>query len=633
MRCFIFVFSLALCACPARDPQSGPPKSRSGSASGGTSGSSSGSGGATAAKATHVKLTLLSINDFHGQLDPLRKPTYESPSRRFRFGGAEALAVTVAELRSRDPDGTLLLDAGDFMQGSMLSNNFEGAPVRELFKLIGVDVSCIGNHEFDFGPRGPAVTIGGALKAGVKKPDLRGALKAFAAAAAHPLLSANIKAPDWPWSTIRKTTILTRRGVRIGVVGLTTTDTPTTTLVANVRDLEFNKMAPVLAQHAKKLRAAGADVIVALAHVGGSCKHGGSEPTKGKADHQDPGCHGEMFEMLDQLPPGTADVIIAGHAHRCIWRRYRGTFITEACSRGVAVGRIELALSRAAGASRFRVDHHKSRVLPPQPVCHDVFSDTGDCEGRMRRGPQRGKLVDNPLLTKHKQARDKAREIVARYRKKIAVVERELLTKLVAPLDHNYGGYSPLGYLFARTLRRSVKGADIGLMNGGGVRGSLHASELRYIDLYRIFPFDNQVASARLSGAEIQQLLEDSAARTHGGVIQVDGLRIELDCGPPRRLVRVTDARGRKLSPKRMYTVVMSDFMLKGGDGLGRVLGKVEASRKRIYNKKVRDVIADFLRKRGARFRPAKARKPTVTMAGGRTCSSRRPTRARHICR
>ncbi|MFZ5785132.1 MAG: metallophosphoesterase, partial [Acidobacteriota bacterium] len=99
-----------------------------------------------------VTVTILATNDLHGQLEPLVRYTREAPPRRYRVAGAEALAATLGSLRARDPGGTIVLDAGDFMQGSLTSNRHEGRPVRELLALLRYDAVAIGNHEFDFGP-------------------------------------------------------------------------------------------------------------------------------------------------------------------------------------------------------------------------------------------------------------------------------------------------------------------------------------------------------------------------------------------------------------------------------------------------------------------------------------------------
>ncbi|MCC6750743.1 MAG: bifunctional metallophosphatase/5'-nucleotidase [Deltaproteobacteria bacterium] len=564
-----------------------------------------------------LRLTFLSINDFHGQLDPLPLLSEEKPARVFRVGGAEALAATVAELRRGNPGGTVLLDAGDFMQGSLLSNTFEGAPVAELYERLGVDAAVVGNHEFDFGPVGPAVTAGPGQ-------DPVGALKALAARLPFPLLTANVlDAAGRPvsWRNVRPSMLLRRGGVRIGVVGLTTLQTPLTTMPENVRHLRF---APLLARfraEARKLREAGAEVMVLLAHVEGACGFNGSGA-----------CGGELFELIDALGPGELDVAIAGHAHQCIWRRHRGVLVTEACSRSMAVGRIELVVHPGHG-----VDRAASRVLPPQPVCPEVFADSADCEGFRRRGPPTAPLVRSPLLARHAGPAAAARQIVERFRGKVAGREREVLAQAARPLRHDRAGPSELGLFFADVLRRSVHGAHFGMVNAGGIRVELPAGPITFARLFEVFPFDNRLATAWMTAEELHALYRVNLGRPYAGLIQTAGLKVRLRCGAPSELVSLTDEAGRPLDRGKLYLVALSDFMITGGDGLGAVFDAIPAHRKRIHaSRLIRDEIAAYLRRQRGPLNPAhsplvNAADPPIRVEDG-PCSDLGP-RARHVCR
>jgi 5'-nucleotidase len=252
-------------------------------------------------------------------------------------GGAEALAATVASLRASNPSGALLLDAGDSIQGSLVSNTFEGRPVRELLEQLGYAAVAIGNHEFDFGPRGPGPGDSAPSRSAPGGGDPTGALKAWIGGARFKALAANIidrstgRPVDWP--NLQPTAVIERAGVRVGVIGVTTPATEVTTMPAHVSGLRFSPMLEAVRRHAARLRASGVGVVVVLAHAGGSC---------GRS------CSGEIFsDLLDHLRPGEVDAVIAGHTHRGIWRRYRGIPVVEACSRGVALARVDLEVDRA----------------------------------------------------------------------------------------------------------------------------------------------------------------------------------------------------------------------------------------------------------------------------------------------
>lgn len=534
-------------------------------------------GGAPIRKpAGRVTITILSINDFHGQLDPVIAKTSENPPRRIRLGGARALAATVAQLRQGNPGGTLLLDAGDFMQGSLLSNHFEGAPVRDLFSLLKVDAAAIGNHEFDFGPQGPGLA---AAATGV---DYQGALKSWAKGAPFPLLSANIRDKGsgraLPWPNVLPNVVLTRKGVRVGIIGLITPATAMTSMQSHVRGLKFMALPVIAAQQARALRRAGAEVIVLLTHAGGACP--GREAGT---------CRGELFsDLLNKLEPGLVDVVVAGHTHRCIWHRFRGVLVSEACARGIAVGRVELVVDRSRGG----LDRQASRVLKPELVCHDVFSDTGGCDAS--RATPESEVVQSPLLVKHQGLVKQAGQMVQRYRGRIQELEQKPLAVLPHPLRHHRYGASGPGLLFARAMLAAVPGADFALINAGAVRADLPQGKITYRHLYQAMPFENHLATVKLSGAKVEELVRKGIAKGRG-IFQVAGLRLRARCGPPMALASLDTMDHKPLESKRMYTVVINDYLLAGSDGVGEILGRVPARNKQILRQKVREAIVAFL--------------------------------------
>ncbi len=532
-----------------------------------------------------VTLTILATNDLHGQLEPLLRYTREATPRPYRVAGAEALAATLAELRARDPEGTILLDAGDFMQGSLLSNRHEGAPIRELFALLGYDAVAIGNHEFDFGPVGVPDPEGG---------DPLGALKAWCARAPFPVVAANLVRLDGtaPWPGLRRSVLLERRGIKLGVIGLTTPNTKTTTMPALVRDLRFEPLLASAVREARALRARGAAAVILLAHGDAEC---GGEPAR---------CRGEIFELLDAIEPGLVDAVVAGHSHQWLAERHRGIPVIEGCSRGQMIARLELVIDRASRG----VVAAASRIPPPLRVCHDLFARTGSCE---EPEGERGAIVESPFLRRRAAAAAAARAIVARHQPAPGDPMLRVVAQLPRPIRHGRQGDSEAGELFARALLASVAGADAAVFNAGSVRADLPTGPLRYADLFQAFPFDNKIATATLRGSELRQLLDQLTAHAYG-VALVAGLRLELRCGAPpgpRHVVSsLLDGEGRPLVADREYRVVLSDFLLTGGDGLGPVVSAIPESRKQIHPRLVRDAIAeqlDALLAAGGRRAPA----------------------------
>jgi 5'-nucleotidase len=588
-------------------------------------------GPAPAAPSGLARLTILSTNDFHGRLDPILLESSEHPSRTLRVGGAEALAATVEELRSQAPGATLLVDAGDFMQGSYLSNRFEGAPVRELFALLRYDAIALGNHEFDFGP------VGGVEARRAPGVDLQGALKAFARGAPFPVLAANLSLEGrrpLGWPNVLPSTLIERGGVRVGIVGVLTEATATTTMPVMVSNLAFEPMSRAVEREAKDLRRRGATVVIAITHAGAECD--GDPPDEGASR-----CRGEVIdELLARLPAGLLDAVVAGHTHRPVWMRPGGVPVEEACSQGTAVGRIELVVDRRSG----RVRPAESRALPPVPVCRDVFADTLRCDGPRPASPggprAAAPIVPNPLLAKHAAVVQRAAAIAPRYAARLGGKDRRVLAVLARPLTHKRFAISGVGTLFASAMLAAVPGADAAVINSGAVRADLRKGEITDSDLYEALPFENRLATAKLTGREVRQMLSLFLGQNRG-VPQVDGLRVRVRCEEGRSsLGEVTLAGGQPLDLDRIYTLVVPDFLLAGGDGLDELFDRVPAERKRVLPKLVRETVAENLRA-GPRplntdERPVLSREdPPVVVEGG-SCGGgdhHHRTRQIYLCR
>jgi 2',3'-cyclic-nucleotide 2'-phosphodiesterase (5'-nucleotidase family) len=191
-----------------------------------------------------------------------------------------------------------------------------------------------------------------------------------------------------------------------------------------------------------------------------------------------------------------------------------------------------------------------------------------------------------------------------------------------------------MGQLVARILHRAVPGADAALVNAGGVRAGLARGPVTYGDLYRVFPFDNQLAWAEVTGSELRRLVAGYLQREDAGLLLVSGLRYRVRCGPPLRLTALTDARGRPLRRHRRYRVVLSDFLLQGGDGFDAVLSRVPAAHKKILEGRlVRDALIEHLRSVKAPLRPRPARHRLITVEGGPCRPRPRSKKPHHLCR
>jgi 5'-nucleotidase len=498
-----------------------------------------------------VTISLVGTNDLHGHVEAL-------PA----LGGYLA---NLRRARARDGGAVLLLDAGDMFQGTLTSNLGEGAAVVRAYNVLGYTAAALGNHEFDFGPVGPAVTATGA-------DDPRGALRARAAEATFPFLDANLvdTATEAPpaWKNIVPDLLVDAAGIKVGIVGVATTSTPRTTLAANFAGLAMGPLAPAITKAAIDLHQRGASVVVVAAHAGGSCRR------FDVPEHLD-SCEidSEIFQVARALPSGGAggvDAIVAGHTHDGIAHRVSGIPIVEAFANGHDFGRVDLTVERATGRAV------EARIFPPQRIC------AGDrCAGETYEGA--------PVVP------DAA--VAAAIAPALAAAEtlrgQKLGPTLAAPISRALKTESPLGNLVADMMRVARPGADVALTNGGGVRADLPAGPLTYGRLFEALPFDNRFATVKITGADLAAMIARNLARENG-ILSLSGVRAEARCAKGALAVTLSHPDGRPIAPTAHLTLVTSDFLATGGDGL---LSE-ELQHRTVLDDgpPIRDALADLLR-------------------------------------
>ena len=243
-------------------------------------------------------LTILYFNDIHGHLEPW-KPDAKSDAT---IGGIARIATVVERIRRENRAlrrSTVLLQAGDILQGTPLSAVYQGEPDIECFNIMGVDAMTLGNHEFDFGKSNVAKLV--------ERADF-------------PILSANVFWTDGrPFA--RASTVVESNGLRVGILGLTTAETPSTTFPTNVADLTFDD--PIrAARYAVPVLEPHCDIVIALTHLGIP----------------------EDRRLAAAVP--AIDVIVGGHTHAKLItpERVGNTVIVQAQDYGRFLGRLDLRI-------------------------------------------------------------------------------------------------------------------------------------------------------------------------------------------------------------------------------------------------------------------------------------------------
>lgn len=498
------------------------------------------------------------------------------------WGGLPALATYVDALRKENGGRVLVVDSGDMFQGTLESNLFEGEAMVRGYNAIGYAAAAVGNHEFDFGPIGPEAIPRGP------GDDALGALKRNADLAMFPLLSANMvekatgKTPAWA----KKYIMVRSGGARIGIIGLSTPDTPAVTMAINVESLNFTDPIAATVDAARELRKAGADAVIVIAHMGGRCSdmHEPHSLVSCERGH-------EANEFLEKLPQGTIDAFFAGHTHANMRHYVNGIPTVQALAQSREFSTMDLWIDTANN----RVT--RSNLRPHTMICSFVYEGTETCDPRT--APQGAKLVPRMYANERIVPDTRVAEVIEPYLRRVAAKRDEKVgVTTTATFSRAYSGESPLGDLLADALRAST-GADFAVFNSGGIRMDLPAGELTYGDIFAVSPFDNYPAMVILSGAEIAELLRATSTGARG-IMQVSGLRYTFDASKKglERFQGVTRDDGTPLDPAKLYTVVMPDFIAAGGDGADLVMKNVPQDRIQIfYAAPIRDAVIEQLRK------------------------------------
>ncbi|MQA89196.1 MAG: hypothetical protein GEU90_03015 [Gemmatimonas sp.] len=475
------------------------------------------------------RLRVLGTNDFHGHLRPTTPPWANGRE----VGGGPALAAYFQRARDEVDAPTILIDAGDVMQGTPLSNLTSGRSTVDFYNEVGYTAAAIGNHEFDW----TAETLAERIEQ-----------------AEFDWLSANIfvaGSDTFPtWAT--PTTMVSLPGcaagppacdsVHVGIIGITTQTTPTAAMPSHVAPFAFGDEAEAIDRWVPVLRDGGADFVVVTAHEGAYC---GIGPTEN--------CRGPMMDIAARLtqPP---DLIVSGHTHTLLSITPSGVPVVQGGSYGTNFSIVDL--------ERVSADSVAVHVRAQPPTFVD-------------------QVVPDPEIER----------LLDRYLAEVGPILDDVVATLEAPLLR-HGPEYPLGNLIADAQRTTV-GVQVAIMNNGGIRTDLGSGPVRYEDLFRVQPFGNTLVTMTLAGEALLRALEHplNGGRSAG---HVSGVRVRYrrNGEPGRRIVEAILDSGEVIRAHGQYRVVVNNFLAEGGDGFDMLLEGADVEHTGIVDL---DALIDYL--------------------------------------
>ncbi|GAB3195184.1 hypothetical protein GCM10027062_01520 [Nocardioides hungaricus] len=493
-----------------------------------------------------VDVQIVATNDFHGRLLSGRD-----------IPGAAKYAGAVEQFRAENPN-TIFAAAGDLIGGTTFESFIqEDKPTIDVLNEMGLDVSSVGNHEFD---QGYADLVDRVMAPYDATTNPRGGAEwEYIAANVEEPGGADAIAPSWTTDV---------GGVTVGFVGAVTENLPSLVSPDGIAGLTVTDIVAAANEEAAELRANGADVVVLLTHEGA--------PSTDCSTMADPKTD---FGPIVTGVSGDVDAIVSGHSHL----NYDCSFpVPSWADRPVTQRPVVSAGQYGAFLNRL--------TLSVDPDTGSVVASTNENvdvnAGSFAPDPEVQAIVE--------QAQEDAEEPGSVELGTIAgAFERAARpTADGTGSEENRGGESTLGNLVAEAQRWAA-GAQIGFMNPGGLRADLvgmaeggYPAPVTYRQAADVQPFANTLVNIELTGAQIEQVLEEqwqpaSASRPFLRLGSSAGFGYTYD--PVAREVTAMYLDGTPLAGDRTYTVAVNSFLAGGGDdfptfteGVQRDTGQVD---------------------------------------------------------
>lgn len=511
-------------------------------------------GSATGLDHRTVDLQLLGINDFHGNLEPptgssgrVNVPGPNGTVVTVNAGGVTYLATHLKALRQGHAN-TITVSSGDNIGASpLISGYFHDESTIEALNALGVDISSVGNHEFD---EGPAELLrmqnGGCRPSTLNPPDSCPDPAHPFTGASFDYLSANVVVHATGQTLFPAYEVRNVDGVRVAFIGLTLQGTPSIVTPAGTAGLDFLPEAATVNHYVDLLeRRSRVEAFVVLIHEGGF-------QTGPSFVNDCTGINGAIVPIVQQFD-SRVDVVLSAHTHQpynCEIANTAGhdMLVTSASSFGRLITDIDLKLDRATG---------------------DVYQAS----------------ADNVIVTRDVTSDPAENAIIARYNALIADVKNAVVGSITGDITRTptAAGEEPLGDVIADAQLGATTGApfnaQIALMNPGGIRadmvcdpGEVSPCPVIFNEVFSVQPFSNDLVTMTLTGDQIKHVLEqqfDNPLVGQQRFLQVsDGFGYSWSASAPTgsKVSNIT-LNGIPIDPSGTYRVTVNSFLSGGGDG------------------------------------------------------------------
>jgi len=500
-------------------------------------------------------LDIMFTNDIHGGIDAY-PATFINPNFPPTLGGGGSAATYVTEVRELTDARTrdnLLVDAGDFFQGHPVGTISKGVAVIQYMNLIGYDLSVVGNHEYDIGEE--------ALIETYKHAEF-------------PILSCNIvrKGTNELVDYVQPYIIIKKMGIRIGIIGVTTTDTGQMSFPENVKNVDFLPAKPELEKYIKIVRNEGVDLVIVVGHLGlpYHCEQAYENRYLQNDNEKEERRWGYDAQELAHEVEGI-DIFFAGHIHKGFPEPWEDPFTHTLVFQGWAYG-------SSMGHIIIKIDKETKTIsgyeLPAirEGVLITLFEDQFIPD----------EMIADTILTMQRIAEKGMDEIIGFASEQISKMDVDAQSKI--------------GNLVCDAMLETTD-ADFSFLNLGGIRGEVQKGPITYRNIFNVMPFDNQVVTIEVDGAFLKDIIEMRVSGSRHG-LRVAGVNVIYN-RKRKDYDRITKLliQGEPWDKDKIYHITTTDFLLQGNAGL-TMLTKIPEEQITRYEKSLRDCIVDYVKKK-----------------------------------
>ncbi|MBT3169309.1 MAG: bifunctional metallophosphatase/5'-nucleotidase [Candidatus Cloacimonetes bacterium] len=503
--------------------------------------------------AEDLLLDVMFTNDIHGGIDRY-EATFMNPEFPPMLGGGGSAATYIQSVRNLT-DGkkrdNFLVDAGDFFQGHPIGTMSKGDAVIDYFNMVNYDLSVVGNHEYD-----------------ISEDEL---IETYAKAK-FPILSCNIinKKTGELVDYVTPYLIYEKMGLKIGIIGLTTTDTETMSFPEHIANIDVLPAKPELIKYIAKIRDQ-VDLIFVVGHMGIPYDPQPAYNRRYKSNKPKPNevrRWGYDAQELAHEVEGI-DLFVGGHIHKGFADPWvdpvNHTLVVQGYAMGSNVGHLILKID----AETKTISGYETPAIR-EGMMITLFED---------------EWIPNPEISAE----------ILEMQKVAETGMNDVIGEAAVHLSKaGVGPQNVIGNVVCEAMKEFTD-ADFAFMNLGGIRADIGRGPITYRDVFDVMPFDNKIVMFEVDGNFLKEIIEMRVSGSRHG-LRVAGINVVINKKREsyNRISKLLIG-GEEWKADKIYKIVTTDFLLQGNAGLV-LLTKIPEEQITRYEKDLRDAIVEYIK-------------------------------------